>query len=165
MEMLEQTVVHTPFWIWVLLLILVKRGFSATKDCRICIQKACILPIIFTFWGLEKIFYGFTYTMTSFMTYACFMGVGTLAGVALYSTQKFFLKDNILFRAGSFVPLFVILTNFSIKYCLNVLMYIHPHLIQELQFNICYSSISGFSVGLFIGGIINILKNKRKYQY
>lgn len=165
MEILEQIVIHTPFWVWILLFILIKRGIAATKDREVSIQKASILPIIFIVWGLEKIFYGFSYTMTSFIIYFCLMSIGTLVGIILYSSQKFYLKNNILFKKGSFIPLFVIVMNFSIKYCLNVAISMQPQLIQELQFNIFYSAISGFSVGLFVGGMIITLQNKNKYKH
>jgi hypothetical protein len=51
------------------------------------------------------------------------------------------------------------MTNFFAKYLLNVAMAVNPLLYSTLFFNILYSLLSGFSVGLFIGGILQAYKS------
>lgn len=164
-SLVSQIIVHTPFWVWVLFVYLIKRGISLTKDGPTYIPKSCIMPGIFIVWGLERVFTVFNYPIASFATYAFSVCTGAFVGFVLYSkTEAYYLKSNQLYRKGSVVPLIVIMTNFMVKYCLNVAIHVQPQLIQWIYFNIGYSVISGFSVGLFIGGIINTTRHKNMLE-
>lgn len=158
-EMIKQT----PFWVWVVLVILIKRGLALNSDGEASLGKSVIVPVIFIIWGIEKIFNGFEYVLSSFIIYGLLLGIGAFVGYLLYSsTQKYYLRDGVMMRKGSLVPLYVILSNFVIKYGLNVAMSVNTSLLNNLAFNVGYSIVAGFTVGLFAGGFINTLLNQKK---
>lgn len=155
---------NTPLMVWVLLFFLVKRGLAVSKEKKVDVKKSFIVPTVFIAWGLEKIINGFTYVEADLLTYALLLPVGILIGYLLYNkNQNFFLKDGELFKRKCYLPLIIILVNFLIKYVLNVFLAINQSLIMSFEFNIFYSMISGISVGLFFGGIINTLINRNQF--
>lgn len=143
----------TPIYVWILLAYLISRGLNAAKVKPLSLSKMLIMPAIFTVWGLDKMFLHFTNIGLDLSFYLMFAIIGTGVGYLLYSrTRKIFYENDTFYRSGSYVPLGIILTNFTIKYVLNVLMIINPALYASTQFCLIYSALSGFSVGLFIGG-------------
>jgi hypothetical protein len=143
----------TPIYVWVLLAYLISRGIKERTSKPLSLKKMLILPIIFTFWGLDTMFMNFTNIGLNLMVYIIIAGAGTFGGFLLYnSTRKVFYHDEIYYCSGSWLSLFIILTNFLIKYILNVLVAINPTFYNSTEFCLLYSIISGFLVGLFIGG-------------
>lgn len=158
---------NTPFWVWILFAILIRRGIALNHDGAVSLKKSLIVPSIFILWGVERIFFGFSYPLRSFIVYVLVLMVGSYVGYLLYSyTQNFYFSNGIFMRKGSLVQLWVILINFVIKYILNVSINLNPSLLSNSNFNLSYSVIAGFTVGIFLGGIINtVLIRKRVGEY
>ena len=154
-NIISQIVSGTPFYVWIIFIVLLKRGIKASKDGELSFSKMFIMPSIFIVWGLEKLFTGFSYLGTSMIYYTIFMCLGILMSYFLYSRYRtLYIKDGSLCRTGSYLPMAIMMTNFFVKYLLNVAMNVNPLLCNTLSFNILYALLSGFSVGLFIGGIL-----------
>ena len=161
--MISAILTNTPFYVWVILIILFKRGSKATKEHEISLIKMLIVPVIFTLWGLDELLTEFSHIDLSLISYAIFVVIGTGLAYNLYSKhRKVYQKDNALFVSGTYIPLIIMMVNFIVKYDLNVAMNIDTSLFTSLQFNILYSVLCGFSVGLFFGGLLQILKNPTK---
>jgi hypothetical protein len=145
----------TPFYVWILFIFLIKRGLNSAKDGKVSFPKMFIVPLIFMIWGLEKLFTGFSYLNIAMIFYMIFMCFGLLISYFLYSRyRKLYIKDNSLYKTGTYLPLIFVIVNFFVKYVLNVALIINPSLYSTLYFCILYSLLCGFSVGLFIGGIL-----------
>ena len=154
-NIISEIVGGTPFYVWVIFIFLLKRGIKASKDSELSLSKMFIMPSIFIIWGLEKLLTNFSYLGTSMIFYTICMCLGTLISYYFYSRyRKLYLKDGSLCRTGTYLPMTIMMTNFFVKYLLNVAMSVNPLLCNTLSFNILYSLLSGFSVGLFIGGIL-----------
>lgn len=154
---------NTPFGVWILFVVLIMRGRALRFDGAVSLKKSMIVPSIFIIWGVERIFFGFSHPFQSFVAYVLLLGVGAYIGYLLYSsTQTFYFSNGVFMRKGSLVQLWVILINFVIKYILNVAMSVNPALLRNSIFNLSYSVVAGFTVGIFIGGIINTLLNRNK---
>lgn len=154
-NVISEIVSGTPFYVWVILFVLVKRGLKSTKDGELSFSKMLIMPCIFIVWGLDKLLTRFSYLDISMIFYIIFIAVGILLSYFLYSKyRKLYIKENSLYRTGSYLPLTIMMINFFVKYLLNVALSVNPLLYGTLSFNIIYSLLSGFSVGLFIGGIL-----------
>ena len=152
---IREIICRTPFYVWLIFIFLLKRGIRACKNGELSLPKMFIMPSVFAIWGLEKLLLKFNYLGISMIFYAIFIGFGTLASYCLYSRyRRLYIKDGYLYRTGSYLPITIMMTNFSVKYLLNVAMNINPLLYNTLSFNILYSLLSGFSIGLFIGGIL-----------
>lgn len=153
----------TPFWVWVLLIFLIKRGILISQERKVNISKSFIAPIIFAIWGLEKIFNQFIYIGSDLLTYIVLIPLGTFIGFKLYKNyQRYFLKEDCIYKMKCYLPLIIIIVNFTFKYILNIAIGADPHLSSNIIFNIIYSAISGASVGLFLGGILNTYMETRK---
>lgn len=154
---------HTPFWVWILLIFLIKRGIGISEDRQINIPKSFIVPTVFIFLGLEKIATKFLYSAFDFVVYLLLVPFGIVIGYIIYKkNQRYFLHQGELYKRKCYLPLIIILVNFMVKYILNVAIGINPSFISNFEFNICYSIICGLSVGLFLGGILNTFVEKKK---
>lgn len=158
---LVEVLKNTPIYVWIIFILLIKRGLSAAKDGMISFPKMLIMPAIFVVWGLDKLLVHFPSIGISLSTYLLLACAGTIAGYALYARfRRIYIKDDILYKSGTYLPLVIIVVNFSIKYCLSVWLAINPALYDNLSFSIFYAALSGFSVGLFFGGILQVFRQK-----
>ncbi|SDT53445.1 hypothetical protein SAMN05444162_4822 [Paenibacillaceae bacterium GAS479] len=153
--MLIEIIKLTPLYVWVLLAFLIQRGISTSQEREVNIPKSFLVPGIFIFWGLYTILSNFAHPYYALLFYAVFLCIGVYLGSKMYQNNyRFLVKNGTLFRAKNYLPLFIILVNFVIKYSLNIYMYIDPEAVNRVSFNVLYTSISGTTVGLFFGGIL-----------
>lgn len=145
----------TPIYAWVILALLFKRGMNASKDTVLSMHKMLLFPIIFIVWGLEKVVNSFAFPGISILVYIILAMPGIAIGYVLYKRfRQFYLKDDMVYRTGTYMPMVVMMLNFFVKYVFNVVMSIHSQVYGSLEFNLCYTIICGFLVGLSIGGIV-----------
>jgi hypothetical protein len=162
---LFEVIKRTPFIVWGILALLITRGLNATKDGEISFAKMLIMPLAFIIWGLEKLLFHFQYLNIALICYVFTAGIGSFAGYVLYSRFRgIYKKEGVFYRTGSYLSLVIILVNFFIKYSLNVVLAIQPDLHRNLDFNIIYSVVCGFSVGLFLGGFYQVFVGCRRYE-
>lgn len=154
---------NTPFWVWVVLVILIKRGMSLINDSPASIGRSLIMPFIFVIWGLNTVVNKFASPNTLLSFYLAALILGFLFSYLLYMRRSFYVEDGQLIQEGSALPLVIMLTNFLVKYILNVILAIHPVLYTQMNFNIFYGIVSGFTVGLFFGGIYKTLTAKKEF--
>lgn len=162
LEIIFQIIHNTPFWVWIILLILIRRGTALMHDGPTSLKKSVIMPAIFIIWGLNTVLTKFTYSKTILVFYGLSLLFGFLSSYLLYKNRSFYVEKGQLIQTGSILPVTIMLLNFVVKYFLNVLTAMHPALYIELQFNIFYGVISGFTVGLFFGGIYKTFMAKRQ---
>ncbi|RFB28222.1 hypothetical protein [Brevibacillus sp. VP] len=153
--MIKEVLMRTPFWVWILLFLLIKRGIAISQERPVNLSKMFIVPVIFMIWGFDKIITQFSHLGYCFISYTIFIFPGILIGYLMYKKyQIFFKKEALIFRKKCYLPLVIILVNFFAKYILNIALEISPSFYDNISFNIIYSAISGISVGLFFGGIL-----------
>ncbi|WMT41801.1 hypothetical protein RE628_04865 [Paenibacillus sp. D2_2] len=156
--MIKEVFIRTPFWVWILLFILIKRGIAISQERPVNLSKMFLVPVIFMIWGLDKITTEFTHLGYCLISYVIFILPGILIGYLLYKKyQNFFKQGTVIFRKKCYLPLIIILINFFVKYLLNVALGISPFFYDDISFNIIYSAVCGLSVGLFFGGILYTL--------
>ncbi|WP_311407659.1 CcdC protein domain-containing protein [Liquorilactobacillus uvarum] len=161
LDTLAQIVGRTPFWVWVVLFILIKRGIKLSQDNSVSLKRTVIMPFIFICWGLDRVLESFKYPLLTLILYVLMILVGAFFGYLLYRNRKYYVKDNILFQEGSWLPLTIILINFSFKYILNVYMSVNTESMGMLNFNLIYAIISGATVGLFLGSLFKAYRAKQ----
>lgn len=154
---------NTPFWVWVVLVILIKRGLSLINDSPASIGRSIIMPFIFVIWGLNTVVNKFASPNTLLSFYLVALILGFLFSYLLYMRRSFYVEDGQLIQEGSALPLVIMLTNFLVKYILNVILAIHPVLYAQMNFNIFYGIVSGFTVGLFFGAFIKRLRQRNNF--
>lgn len=152
---LSEVVIRTPLYVWIILVVLIKRGLSASRDNVLSFPRMLIFPIIFIIWGLEKVIESFAFPGVSILAYVVLAMIGTPAGYVLYRRfRQFYQKDGVIYRSGTYMPMIVLMLNFLFKYVLNVVMSINPGVCTDISFNLFYVVTGGFLVGLTLGGIL-----------
>lgn len=153
---------NTPIWVWFILAFLLIKGIAAIKDQRVSLIKSLVVPFVFIVWGLEKVFAKFEFSFVIIIIYLIFILIGVSFSYYLYRNRKFYIKKGIMFQTGSYIPIIVMLSNFLVKYILTLSVSVSPKLYNDLFFNIVYGIICGFTVGLFFGNILRVIKEKRR---
>lgn len=159
LKILFEVIHRTPFWVWVVLLILFRRGMALTTDSPTSLGRSIIMPGIFIIWGLNTIIYQFKHPELLLDVYLI---PGFLFSYLLYKNIKYHFKNGEMIQQGSFLPLSIMLTNFLVKYTLNVILATNSSLYNNIEFNLLYGCISGFTIGLFFGGIYKTIKAKKR---
>ncbi|MDC2805140.1 DUF1453 domain-containing protein [Leuconostoc suionicum] len=114
LKILFEVIHRTPFWVWVVLLILFRRGMALTTDSPTSLGRSIIMPGIFIILGLNTIIYQFKHP-------ELLLDVYLIPG---------FLFSYLLYK--------------------------------NIEFNLLYGCISGFTIGLFFGGIYKTIKAKKR---
>lgn len=164
-ELFMQIIAHTPLWVWVVLIILIKRGVALMRDNEVSLGRSLIMPAIFIIWGLDKIATKFNFPIQLAVVYIIFMMLGAIVSLFMYRHKIYYTENGSLIQGGSVFPITIMLTNFIVKYCLNVLLATQPMLYGNFIFNLIYGIISGFTVGLLFGGIIKTIKQKYQIRF
>ncbi|KRN28051.1 DUF1453 domain-containing protein [Liquorilactobacillus mali] len=162
LKIIFEIVHNTPLWVWFVLLILIKRGSALLVESQVSLKRSFIMPAIFIVWGLDTIVNRFGNPNVLLNFYVVSLIPGFFLSYFLYKNQKFYIRNTVLVREGSIIPLVVMLLNFLVKYTLNVVLAIRPTLYTDFHFNIFYGYISGFTIGLFFGGIYKIIQVKKQ---
>lgn len=162
LNIIGQILSHTPIWVWIILIILIKRGIALQIDSPVSIAKGAIMPAIFILWGLNTIVTQFHYPLYLIVVYCLCLGCSAYTSLYIYRNKRFYVQNSVLMQSGSNIPLSIMMSNFCIKYCLNVLLSMQPSLYSVFGFNIIYGIISGFTVGLFFGGLIKSYQEKMR---
>lgn len=151
-------ITHTPIWVWIVLLIIIKKGITLLKDTEVSVGKSCLMPGIFILWSVDTIATKFSYPLYLVPCYLIFLTFGAFAGLYIYRNKTFYVEHTVLMQTGSQIPLCIMIINFCIKYALNVLLSVQPALYSQVSFNISYGIIAGFTVGLFFGNTIRAIR-------
>ncbi|EEK48372.1 hypothetical protein bcere0002_45510 [Bacillus cereus ATCC 10876] len=76
--MIKEVLIRTPLWVWILLVILIKRGIAISQERPINLSKMFLVPVIFMMWGLEKIINKFSHLGYCLISYTIFILPGIL---------------------------------------------------------------------------------------
>lgn len=154
---IQQIISSTPIWVWLLFVLLIIMGINASQERPVNLPRMFIAPLIFMTWGLWTILTTFSHAGLALTSYIICIIPGVFIGYVLNRKfQSFYKNDRIVYKKKSYLPLFIVMLNFIIKYTTNVMLIFH----HDTLFHIIYSSVSGLTVGLFFGGIIYICFSK-----
>lgn len=156
--------INTPVWVWVMLVMLVRRGWALRADYVFSAARSCIVPAVFALWGLADILVGFKDPAWSLSWYVGAASLGAAGGYLLYaSTRRIYLREGVWYATGSLVPLGIVLVNFVVKYGLNMVMSVQPSVMSNAGFEAVYGLAAGMTVGLFVGGIVSGMVAQRAH--
>lgn len=157
--MLYQIVVHTPLWVWAMLVFLVYRGWSVAADRETAIIKVAVVPVVM--FGLSGLgLYELAHAD------AVALGVASLAALAsgLYSWNAAgragtiaYPERGTVFLRGSWFPLLLMVGIFAVKYTMGVLQAMHSHYVQGALVAVAVSLLYGLFIGVSAGRVLRIL--------
>ncbi|MFZ6755052.1 DUF6622 family protein [Undibacterium sp. Dicai25W] len=156
--MLQEILTHTPLWVWFILLFLVSRGMKASKDRVMSFKSMVILPVFMLLWSLQGIYqhFGMQAAVIVCWSTGCLLGLGLIFVFGNKQAMSL-LPDGQLHMRGSWKPMILLLTMFSIKYVENVIVAMKPALKTEIGFVSTTCLIYGLMNGLFLANLLRVI--------
>lgn len=162
--MLAQIIIHTPAWVWGLLIALLWLGFSQTRTRRVTLRRITVMLVAMT--GLSL--YG---TVSAFGLSAPVLLAWLVAASALLATvmQRRLPADTgyepegrSFTVPGSWVPMVLILGIFLTKYIVGVELAMQPALARDGQFTLIVGALYGVFSGIFAGRAARLWRLTRR---
>lgn len=156
MEILQQFLVQTPIWAWLLLAYLVFKGIKARQPGDTTLVKMAIIPVIFTAWGLWDLvtLYGIAADTAGLWL----LGIALGAGIGWLIVSRYAIVADraarLLHRPADNTLLPLLLVTFAVKYVFGVIAAVSPDLLVQPGFRIADLTLSGLFTGIFIGKFI-----------
>lgn len=160
MNMIYQAAIHTPWWVYVLLVVLIQIGFKAAHSGVVPLLKLFIAPVIFGVMAIETLLNNLSmsgFVATTFL-------ISTLIGVSIgwlqvARQQLAFDRDHHLIKVpGTWSVLVIILIIFATKYYFGYTLAIDPNAIKNTTFDIAFIGVTAICTGIFIGKLCCYLK-------
>lgn len=150
--MLQQILIRTPFYVWLILAGLIYRGYLSSKDREVVFWKLFLIPALMPLLTLPDLAIKFGRPGLSFAIWAVAAAV-TAALTWQLSSAKITLAEQagkVLVR-GTWLPLTAMMGVFFTKYALNVLLAISPQARHDPVFSAVVCALFGLFNGIFFG--------------
>jgi hypothetical protein len=149
--MFMQIVIHTPKWVWALLIVLVAAGLVQLRTRRVSLQRVTLLPAILLVLSMLGVANTFGLQGVAPPVWAITLAAALLIGPGLVAPRGAAWSNATreLQVPGSALPLVLISALFVTKYAAGASLAIHPALAHDAAFAAaCAAAYGGFS-GLF----------------
>lgn len=161
--MFFQILLHTPSWVWLVLALLLWRGYSMTRPQRVPRARVALLPALLVLLSLAGVISTFGQHPAALLCWA--------AGMALsaYETRRrgfpagavYLARERSYELRGSWVPLLLIALIFTVKYSIGALLALHPQLREVELFTLVTSAVYGVLSGVFAGRALRLWQLQR----
>jgi hypothetical protein len=151
--MFMQIIVHTPIWVWVLLVVLIAVGSSQLAQRRIAPLRATLVPLLLSALSLAGVVTGLArpelalpaWIACTAVVAAAMLSRAAPAGTAWDAVEGRFVVP------GSAVPLVAMMGLFLTKYAVGVSLALNHLLVRDAVFTVGAAAIYGGFSGLFLG--------------
>lgn len=155
-EFVVAMLVHTPVWVYVLLVFLLFRGIKARIPATVTLEKLALIPALFLFWDIYDLV---TYRDQSISTYLQWMvGIisGAIVGYMLIKPDRLARSTapRSIHRPADYSALPFMILAFGIKYVQGVLNAIAPEILRQPVMSALAIITGGVFAGVFIGKFI-----------
>lgn len=150
--MLQQILIRTPFYVWIILAALIYRGYVSSKDREVAFWKLLIIPAVMPLLTVPALALKFGPGGRAIAIWAAAAGIATLLTWQLSRGKVSAAEQsgNVLVR-GSWLPLVAMMAVFFSKYAFNVLLAINPLAHHDTLFAVVFCSLFGVFNGIFFG--------------
>jgi len=162
--MLQQIVVHTPLWVWVLLAFLIIRGVMSMRPGETSLVKLAIVPALFTAWSLWSISTRYGVALEAWALWLVGIAAGAGIGWLLLRRATLWVGPSTgkLWRSADFSLLPLLLITFLVKYGFEVALAVLPSLLADVGFRAAYMLLTGLFTGIFIGKYCRYVRASRR---
>lgn len=142
---------HTPFWVFLVLALLVFLGARRIRPGRIPVRRLYVLPLVMTVFSLVG-------TVQAFGAGVATIGIWVVAFAALLalgrslparSDVQYAPASRSVELPGSWLPLVLMITIFFFRYAVAVALAMHPALHADPTFGTAVSGLYGLFAGSF----------------
>lgn len=160
MVQIWQTVIHTPWWVYIVLGYLIAVGLKASKVRIIPLWKIFVLPIIFLSMSAQTLADMETIEYLNMVSWLAAMLAGSLIG--WWQVKRLDIKidkrHSLIQIPGSWDTLIVVLIIFIAKYYFGYEKAINPVFTTQLEFKVGMLLLAGVCTGLFLGRLFSYLR-------
>ncbi|WP_373991671.1 DUF6622 family protein [Duganella sp. BuS-21] len=150
--MIGQILSHTPVYVWALLAFLVYRGYLASQDRQVSLQKMAVIPAVMLVLALTSINTHGALGEAVWAAWAAGMAVAVALILALSKSEIVVDRANgTIFQRGSWAPLMLMMAIFVTKYFVGVLSAMHPEMVHGVGFSLGVTTLYGLFNGVFLG--------------
>lgn len=162
MMLIYQILVHTPFWVWVLLAYLVWQGIKSMQMRRTPIWRALIVPAVFIIWGVSRI--GFGQHDNQWPLVAWIVAALVFLPLGMLTPRPFEVdhRTGEIIRPGSPFGLVRNLVVFFLQYTAGVIAAIDMS--DRTLAILVGRAVSGATAGYFIGSMLALLVAYRRQR-
>lgn len=150
--MIGQILAHTPVYVWALLAFLLYRGYLASQDRELTLQKLAIIPGVMLVLAVTSIN---THGVLGEAVWAAWAAGVAVAVALVWTLSKGEIAVNraagTVFQRGSWAPLMLMIAIFVTKYTVGVLSVMRPELVHGLAGSLAVTTLYGLFNGVFIG--------------
>lgn len=160
MEIVKDILVNTPWWVYLLLVVLIQMGVRASKTGVVHLGKLTIAPLIFTYMAIETLVNNLVLTPYVYSVFAGTLLLGILLGWIQVSMQSLrFDKAKWLIEVpGTWTVMLVIIIIFVAKYYFGYALSVDPNVIHNSFFEVMFIGVTAVCTGLFIGKFLCYMK-------
>jgi len=161
--MFTQIVVHTPKWVWALLLLLIAAGLAQMRARRISVPRATLLPALLLVLSMLGVIGTFGLHGVALSVWATALAAALVFGQGLLAPRgaSWSGATRELRVPGSALPLALILGLFATKYAAGVALAMNPLLASDAAFAaLCGAAYGSFS-GLFAARAVSLWRLTR----
>jgi hypothetical protein len=150
--MLLQILIHTPYYVWIILALLIYRGVLASTDREMAFGKLFIIPVIMPLLTLPDLAMKFGHAGPTFASWATAAAIGAaitfrLSGARVSLASK---PGKVLVR-GSWSTLVLLMAVFLTKYAANIMLAVSPQVRHDSLFIAVVCALYGLLNGIFFG--------------
>ncbi|MCW5744889.1 MAG: hypothetical protein KIT36_01635 [Alphaproteobacteria bacterium] len=163
MTMLWQIVIHTPVWVWGLLLLVLWLGWRDLQDRAIAPARLAILPAVATCVSLVNILTSATPALALpawLVAVALAMPLGAVIGAHRRLDAQ--AQPRRLVLAGSWFSMALGLTIFCVRYAMGVAVARQPALAADTLWIIAANAVGGAMTGIGAGWLACLVVRYRR---
>lgn len=161
MDAISEILNNTPWWVYLVLALLIRRGLVAARPNVAQLWRLAIVPVLFAGWDLEAL-----------LRHASFGAVvGWIVALAVGAVLGHRLVRGMAVRAdhvrllvalpGDATYLVQVLLIFVVKYALGYAVGTHPAWRHDAGFLLVAAVLGGFCTGIFVGRFATLLLKYR----
>lgn len=142
--------IHTPLWVWGILLFLLYKGTQQTRTSAIKLWQLFIFPAVFLPLIIISAINALQPLLAMIGLIVGFI-VGIFLGYLLWKDNPLISQQNGQWQLrGSYIPLLLYLFIFIFRYAISVIQHLQVSIIQTDLFNLLIGLPTGLGLGLLI---------------
>ncbi len=147
---------QTPWWVYLLFVLLVQRGIKASTSQVVSIKKLTIVPLVFLALSIHTVTTAFHVNATVISVWLVSIILGSIIGWLLIRNHQFKVdrKKLLIQLQGSWITLILILMIFVFKYYFSYQLGSDPALANQTGFEFSMLGATGICTGLFVGRLL-----------
>ncbi len=159
-DFVSGVLIHTPFWVYLILLFLISRGIKARRPATVALEKLAIIPAIFLLWDIYDLL---VFRKLTLATGSLWL-VGLLSGAAMgyilikRTAVARAAAPRSIYREADYSALPFMMLAFAVKYVLGVMNAIAPDVLLRPGVSAFAIITGGLFAGVFVGKFVRYVR-------